>query len=61
LRIREGELMKPAGSVWAGLENQLLAQCAPSGRAAQCAVNPYLAHASAEPSPPHYKRLRRGY
>jgi hypothetical protein len=59
--IREGGLMKPAGPVWTGLENQSLAQWAlsASGRAAQCAVNPYLAHA--EPSPRHYKRLRRGY
>ena len=44
--------MKPAGSVWAGLENQLLAQCV---------VNPYMANASAEPSGRYYKRLRRGY
>ncbi|WP_454627990.1 DUF3551 domain-containing protein [Bradyrhizobium cenepequi] len=40
-----------------------LPQCAASasGRAAQCVVNPYFAHAYVDPSPRHYKRYRRVY
>jgi hypothetical protein len=40
-----------------------LPQCnmSASGRAAQCILNPYFAHASQEPSARRYKRYRNGY
>ena len=40
-----------------------LPQCnmSASGRAAQCVINPYFAHASQEPSARRYKRYRNGY
>jgi hypothetical protein len=40
-----------------------LPQCnmSASGRAAQCVINPYYAHASQEPSARRYKRHHSGY
>ena len=40
-----------------------LPQCnaSASGRAAQCVINPYFAHASQEPSARRYKRYGSGY
>ena len=40
-----------------------LPQCnaSASGRAAQCVINPYFAHASQEPSARRYKRHRSSY